>query len=379
LRRFLIFSLAPIFYNIGIIVGALVLVSPFGPMGLAWGVVLGAFLHLLVQTLGVVSAGYRWMPVHRWKDPDTREMVRLTGPRMLGIAVSQINFVILTIVATTLAAGSVTIFQVAYNIQFLAVGIFGVSYAIAVFPQFSQEIERHDEQGFVRTFSRTVRQVLYFMIPMSVIFLVLRAQIVRVVAGAGLFDWKSTVLAADTLAFFTFSFVVQSLAYVLSRAFFALRDTVTPLVAGIVSTLLSFIAALWFTHCFGVVGLSIAFSIAAIVNLALLWVPLRQRVGSLDEGRILRALFTMSAAGLGCAVVTQALKPIMTSLIALDTFAGVLAQGLVSGGLGLCVYMAISRLFHSEEQSEILSGLRRRILRSAAPSEPIMPDASAAN
>lgn len=378
LKRFLLFSLAPIFYNVGIIFGAVYLTGPLGSIGLAWGVVLGAFLHLLVQLYGVLSAGYRWAPLLDWKDADTKEMIRLTGPRMLGIAVNQINFVILTIIATTLAVGSVTVFQVAYNIQFFAIGIFGVSYAIAVFPQFVEEVERNDLKALVGTFSHAVRQVLFFMVPMMVVFLILRAQIVRVVAGAGQFDWAATILAADTLAFFTFSFVAQSLIFILSRAFFAFRDTMTPLVAGVVSAILSLIAALWFSQEFGVVGLAMAFSISAIVNLALLWVPLRLRTGTLDEARIVRSLFTISTAGLACAVVTQFLKPVIVSVIALDTFLGVLAQGLIAGGAGLCVYVLISYGLRSEELSEVAGGLKRRILRKAAPEETVAPESTTA-
>ncbi len=378
LKRFLLFSLAPIFYNLGIIIGGLYLTDPLGPIGLAWGVVLGAFLHLLVQLYGVLSAGYRWTPLLNWMDADTREMLRLTGPRMLGIAVSQINFVILTIIATTLAVGSVTVFQVAYNIQFFAIGIFGVSYAIAVFPQFVEEVDRNDLRALVATFSHTVRQVLFFMVPMMVVFLILRAQIVRVVAGAGQFDWAATILAADTLAFFTLSFVAQALIFILSRAFFAFRDTMTPLVAGVVSAILSLIAALWFSQEFGVVGLAMAFTISAIVNLALLWVPLRLRTGTLDEAHIVRSLFTISTAALACAVVTQFLKPVIVSVIALDTFLGVLTQGLIAGGAGLCVYVLISYGLRSEELSEVAGGLRRRILRKAAPGETVAPESTTA-
>ena len=378
LKRFLLFSLAPIFYNVGIITGALFLAKPFGPIGLAWGVVLGAFLHLVVQLLGVISAGFRWSPRFDWKDADTHEMVRLTGPRMMGVAVSQVNFVILTIIATTLAVGSVTIFQVAYNIQFFAIGIFGVSYAIAVFPQFVLEAENGDTRALVATFSHAVRQVLFFMVPMMVVFLILRAQIVRVVAGAGQFDWNATILAADTLAFFTLSFVAQALTFILSRAFFAYRDTMTPLVAGLVSALLSLIAALWFSQHFGVVGLAMAFSIAAIVNLLLLWMPLRQRTGTLDEARIVRSLFTISTAGLACAVVTQFLKPVIVSVIALDTFLGVLTQGFIAGGAGLFVYLLVSYGFRSEELSDVVSGLKRRILRKSAPEETVTPESTTA-
>lgn len=371
-RRFLLFSLAPILYNVGIIVGALAFVPRLGPIGLAWGVVFGAFLHMLSQLYGTLHAGYRWRPTFDVRDADTREMVRLTGPRMIGMAVSQVNFVILTVIATTLAVGSVTVFQVAYNIQFFAVGIIGVSYAIAVFPQFVDEVGQKDMRAFTATFSHAVRQVLFFIIPLTAVFLILRAQIVRVVAGAGQFDWTATVHTADTLAFFTLSFAAQALTFILSRAFFAFRDTMTPLVAGLASTLLSFIAALWFSQHFGVTGLAMAYSLAALVNLALLWVPLRQRAGSLDEAHILSSLYVMTTAGIACAVMTQFLKPIVVQVISLNTFFGVLVQGLVAGGAGLITYAVVCHVLRSDELRDVSAGVKRRILRRSAPEETVV-------
>ncbi len=376
MRRFLLFSLAPILYNVGIIVGALALVPWLGPIGLAWGVVLGAALHFLVQLYGVLHAGYRYRPVFETRDRDVRDLAALTGPRMLGIAVGQIDFVILTVLATTLAAGSVTVFQVAYNIQYFVVGIVGVSFAIAAFPTLSEAAEQKDNERFIRSFEQAVRQSLFFSIPLMVVFLVLRAQIVRVVAGAGAFDWHATILAADTLAFFTLSFVPQCLAFILARAFFALRDSMTPLAMGVVSTVLSLVSGLYFSRAFGVTGMAVAFTIGAFADAALLWVSLRQRLGTLHEYAILRSLYVMAAAALGCAVTIQALKPLIVRVIPLDTFLGVLTQGLVAGGSGLVVYAAISHLLKSRELTDVIAGVRRRVLRKAQPEEVIVQEGS---
>lgn len=371
MKRFLLFSLAPILYNVGIIVGALVFVKWLGPIGLAWGVVLGAGLHFLVQLYGVLQAGYRYQPVFEHADKDVRELAALTGPRMLGIAVGHIDFVVLTILASTLAAGSVTVFQVAYNIQYFVAGIIGVSFAIAAFPTLSEAAERQDHEQFVNTLEHAVRQALFFSIPLMIVFLVLRAQIVRVVAGAGAFDWHATVLAADTLAFFTLSFAPQCLTFILARAFFALRDSVTPLTMGVVSTVLSLVSGLYFSHTLGVMGMAIAFTIGAFADVLLLWVSLRQRLGTLHEYRILRALYVMAAAGLGCAVTTQFLKPIIVRVISLDTFLGVLTQGLVAGGAGLAVYALISYGLRSEDLAQAMAGIRRRVMRKVSPEETI--------
>lgn len=379
LKRFTLYALSPILYNVGIIIGAVFFVDWLGVIGLAWGVVLGALLHLGVQTYGVLNSGYRYKFVWRLRDADTSEMIRLTGPRMLGIAINQIMFVILTIIATTLAAGSVTVFQFAYNIQYFPIGIIGVSYAIAAFPSFCEHVERRDLKRFIKTFSSTVRHILFFLIPMMMLFLILRAQIVRVVVGAGAFDWDATILTADTLAFFALTFVPQALIYVLARAFFAFHDTVTPLTAGIVATITGLMGALWFSTHFGVIGLGIAFSVASIVNIALLWVPLRQRVGSLDELHIVQSLFKMSIAGIGAALVMQFMKPIVVQIISLDTFFGVFLQGLIAGGLGLVVYFAICYFLKAEELFDVLSGLKKKFLKEYKPQEAVELNSSSSS
>jgi len=379
MKRFALYSLAPILYNVGIIIGALWFVDILGPIGLAWGVVLGAFLHFLVQLYGALGAGYAYKWSFQWKDKDTQKILRLAGPRVLGIGISQVNFLMYTIIATTLAVGSVTIFQFAYNIQFFAVGIIGISYAIAVFPTFSEYLAKKDFDSFRYIFSSTVRQVLFFMIPAMILFLIVRAQIVRVVVGAGQFDWAATIMTADTLAFFTFSFVPQALVFILARAFFALHDTVTPLTAGVTAAILGLVSAMWLSGEFGVIGLAMAYTISAIVNAALLWVPLRQKVGSLDEERILQTLFKITTAGVAGAVVMQALKPAVVGVVSLTTFWGVFSQGFVAGGAGILVYVVIAKLLGTEELEVIIAGMRKRILKKAAPEEAVHTESPTAS
>ncbi|MBI4713977.1 murein biosynthesis integral membrane protein MurJ, partial [Candidatus Uhrbacteria bacterium] len=268
-KQFFLYSLAPIFYNVGIIFGALFLTDIFGPIGLAWGVVFGAFLHVASQWLECRRSGYRYEFIIKRKTTEISEMIRMTGPRMLGIVVNQLLFFVLTIIATTFAAGSVTIFQFAYNIQFFPVGIIGVSFAIAAFPLFSEQAQQNDLNSFRASFSSTIRQTLFFLIPCMLLFLILRSQIVRVVVGAGSFDWTATILTADTLAFFALTFIPQAFVFILARAFFALHDSVTPLIAGLVGALVGIISAFLFRESFGVVGLGIAYSLSAIVNAVL--------------------------------------------------------------------------------------------------------------
>ncbi|MFH0987796.1 MAG: lipid II flippase MurJ, partial [Parcubacteria group bacterium] len=137
-KRFLMFSLAPVMYNVGIILGAIFLVKPFGLMGLAYGVILGALMHLLIQLPTAFSIGFRYHPIFNLKDNNFLRIVRMTGPRLLSLASSQINLTIITILASTLAAGSLAVFNLSNNLQSFPVGIIGVAYAVAVFPILSK-------------------------------------------------------------------------------------------------------------------------------------------------------------------------------------------------------------------------------------------------
>ncbi len=366
-KRFVVTSLAPVVNNVGIILGALFLVPLMGPVGLAWGTVLGALLHALVQLVGAASLGYAPSFVPFWRDKDVRATAFHMAPRTLGLAVNQINFLIMGVIATTLAAGSATIFNLAYTLNFFPIGVIAVSYAIAAFPTMCEHAAKKNTDGFRTVFSDTIRQVLFYIIPATVLFLLLRAQLVRVLFGAAAFDWEATILTADTLAYFALSFFAQSFVFVLARAYFAFEDTLTPLVVGTASALINAAAAWVLADGMGVVGLGLAFSLTAMFQAALLWVFLRIRVGSLHEGSILASLAKLSLAGLAAGVATQATKYAVVRIVELDTFWAVFAQAAIASVAGLVVYAAVAFVLGSREMADVARGLRRKLLRAARP------------
>jgi putative peptidoglycan lipid II flippase len=370
-KHFVLYSLAPIFYNVGIITGAVVFVPMIGLTGLAWGVVFGAFLHLLIQAIGVFTLGYSYRPTLDFKNSDARYVFKHMGPRVLGLAVNQINFVVMTMIASLLAVGSVTMLQFAYNLNFFPIGVIGVSYAIAAFPSFCEQYNKRNKTGFINMFSSTARQMLFFIVPATVIFILLRAQIVRVVLGAGQFDWDATITTADTLGFFAISFFAQAFVFILVRAYFAQSNTWTPFFVGVMSAFINIVAAWFLSKEYGVLGLGMAYSIAAFIQLVLLWLPLRRSLGGLDEARIARSFFVLGISGAACAGVVQAMKQVVVKFISLDTFFGVLSQGLIAGMLGLAVYALVAYLLKSEEMYEFLRGMKRRLFRKAKPEEAV--------
>ncbi|MEK7183523.1 MAG: murein biosynthesis integral membrane protein MurJ [Patescibacteria group bacterium] len=373
-KRFILYSFAPIVNNLGILFGAIFLVPMMGLMGLAWGAVLGALLHALIQTVGVYALGYRYsLTLDLW-DKDVRQTIKQTGPRVMGIAVGQMNFLLMTAIATGLTAGSVTVLQFAYNLNFFPIGIIGVSYAIAAFPTFCEFVKGDEATKLREAFSATVRQVMFFIIPATIISLLLRAQIVRLVFGAGDFDWTATIATADTLAMFALSFFAQCLVFVIIRVFFAYEDSWTPFAAGVIAAILNGVGGFVLAPLYGVPGLAWAFSLASMVQLAMLWVFLKGKLGSLDEKVILKSTAILSLAGLAAAAVTQSVKYTVVEYVQLDTFMNVLLQTAAAGGAGLFMYFATAFILRSPEMMAFAGGLRARFFRTAKPTETVQQE-----
>ncbi|MCX6740286.1 MAG: murein biosynthesis integral membrane protein MurJ [Candidatus Parcubacteria bacterium] len=371
-RRFLVYSFAPIFYNLGIIFGALVFVPWWGITGLAWGVVLGASLHLLVQIPSCTWLGYRYQLIFNFKDEAIRKIGRIMVPRTLTLAINQLNLVIITIIASTLVAGSLSVFNLANNLQIFPVGIFGISFAIAAFPTLAALALKEDKKEFIHSFSNTTRQILFFIIPASVLLLVLRAQIVRVVLGSGQFTWEDTVLTIDTLAMFTLSLFAQALIPLLIRGYYAFHNSLTPFILGLVSAVMNIVLSLILIKPFeflgynfdlGVSGLALAFSLASILNFALLWIGLRIKAGSLDEKNVIWSVFKISLATLAMAIVTQFMKFGIEPYFGTTTFVGIFLQGLISGLVGIAVFIVVGLALKSQEMITFVNSLKKRMFR----------------
>lgn len=367
LKNFFIYSLSPIMYNLGIIVGATILVPLFGFSGLAWGVVLGAALHLLVQLPAFLKTGFHFSFVFNLADKSLRLMSRLILPRIMALAALQINLIVITAIASTLAAGSVAIFNYANNLQFFPLGIVGISFAVAAFPTLSALAAENKKEEMIKNLSSTVRQILFFIIPLSIIFLMLRAQIVRVVLGSGAFDWEATVRTADSLAFFSLGLFAQALPALLVRAFYALEDTKTPFCIAVLTVAVNIFLSWYLTRPakagLGVEGLALAYTLAGILNTILLWIFLRWRLGSLDEERILTAVYKISIAAIVMALTIQTFKTLLAPFLDMQTFLGIFTQGSIAGLLGCAAYVVMGMLLKSYEMKIFVETIRKRLFR----------------
>lgn len=348
-KRFFVASLAPVMYNLAIIFGILFLVPIFGIKGLGFGVVLGSFLHLIIQVPSMLRAGFKWQAVLNIKDQAVRRVGALMLPRTFGLAVNQFNQLVINIIASTLVAGSVAVFNFAFNLQSFPIGIFAISLAVASFPYFSESAAKQDTKKFVLQFSITLRRVLFLIIPASVFILLLRAQIVRLVLGAGEFDWEDTVMTLETLGFFSVSLFAQALIPLLARGFYAFQETRTPVIVSLVSVAMNIVLGLYLSKIMGVAGLALAFSIASIANVILLSVLLRLKLHWLDERRIVKSLLKISAISIVTGGIIQITKHLIAPHVDMQTFIGVFIQFAAAGGIGVIIYLFLALLCRCEE------------------------------
>lgn len=351
-KRFIVYSMAPIFYNIGIIIGATFFVRFMGISGLAWGVVLGAFMHFVLQYWAVKFIGFSYQ-LRKIKeiinDANTKKVIRLMIPRSMAMGVSQINLLIVTIFASMLASGSLAVFNFANNLQSVPLGIFGISFSIAAFPRLSSLAAENDMGKFSYVFARTFKRILFFVIPSSVIIFSLRAEIVRAVLGSGKFDWDDTTATLWVLGFLSLSLFAQSTIPLLTRCFYALENTKTPFYAALVSESINILMVILLIEKFKVLGLAIAFSLATIFNMIILFVLLNKKFTDMKKRDILTPVIKIVIASFFAAIAVYLTRHILANAIQLQTLGEVIFQLLVAGGAGVSTFLIACYFLKVEE------------------------------
>ncbi len=287
-QHFLLPALAPSALWLGWIAGVVLLAPRFGIHGLAWGVVLGSVLHLGVQLPALRGRGARYHLELGLADPAVRQVGRLMGPRLVGVAVVQLNFLINVVIASTQPEGSLTAINYSFFIMLMPQVVIAQSIAIAALPTFSVQAaeERWDE---LRTsLARALRGVVFLSLPASLGLILLRAPIVALLFERGAFDAASTELVAWALLWYAAGLVGHALVEILSRAFYALQDTRTPVAVGAAAMTLNVILSFTFSALFTRVGwaphggLALANSLATALEAAVLLILMRGRLRGLN-------------------------------------------------------------------------------------------------
>lgn len=294
-QRFIIPSLAAVFYNFGIILGVVFLSKSFGIIGVAYGVVLGALLHALVQLPLVWSLGFRFKLSLNFFHSGVKEIIQLMSVRTLGLAAEQVNETVGVALASLVSVGSVTYLTFAQHLQVVPIGLFGATLAQAALPILAYERARGKIEEFKITILTTLHQILFLTLPATAILIVIRIPVVRLVFGASQFDWEATVLTGATLAFLSVGLAAQAIALLLVRGFYALKDTKTPVVVSLIVVSLNILLSVYFIVFLklDVWSIGLANSISTVTSGVLLFYSLHFKVGKFNLKAVLNPFLKM--------------------------------------------------------------------------------------
>jgi putative peptidoglycan lipid II flippase len=354
-RRFILYSMAPLFYNIGIIIGATIFAPKIGLTGLAWGVVFGAFLHFCIHVIASKHAGFKIIKpfVAPHKNKDVRRVITLMVPRMFSSASNQISLLLITFFASWLAAGSLTVFSFAINIQSVVLGLIGIPFAVAAFPVLSNKFATGDKKAFAGVLSQTLRRILYYAVPLSMIFFVLREQIVRVVFGAGHFSLEDTKLTYQVLGILCISLFAQSIIPILARGFYAMENTKTPLFIAITAQVINATIIILLIRHIEIYAIAVAFSVAAIFNAMTLFSILHKRIPYCEYKNTMRTVMQIIISTFVVVVITYFARTILSAILPLQYAWAVLVQLVVAGGIGGATYLFVTAIFGMKEYETI--------------------------
>ncbi len=391
--KFMAYGLAPILYNLGIIFGIVFLVPIFGVYGLALGVVFGALLYLLIQIPAAWCSGFRYKAIFDFKDSGLKKILKLMAPRILGTSAYQVNLTVITAIASTLTAGSIAIFNFSNNLQYVPVGLIGIPFAVSSFSILSRAWATGQKEKFLKSFSSSFCQIVFFIIPISLVMFLLRAQIVRMILGAGNFGWWETRLTAACLGVFCLGILASSLTLLLIRMFFAFQDTKTPVIISLISMGCNIAFAYLFTYLLSfqnffqnfsaglmklqipadgsgiienieVIGLPLALSASAIIQMVLLLVFLWLKIGDFQGKEIwLSAKKILISSGIMFIFVYLA-RQALSGILNMQTFFGVFIQTTIVCSVALVSYSFCAYVFKIPEFKNLKSAFLKEFSKA---------------
>lgn len=266
---FIIPALSPIVYNFFIIIGIITLSPLFGIYGVVYGAVVGAFFHFAIQIPVLKRLGFIYSRKINFRIKGVKEVFMLMVPRVLSLGLGEIESTITLFFASSLAAGSISLLNLALQFMYLPSRIFGTTIGQASLPILSKNVAENELHKFRDTVNRIIMQSLFIALPISVLILTERLSIIRILYGSREFPWSATVLTARILAFLIPGIICQALIQILVRAFYALHNTKIPFIISMISLFTNVASSFYFVNytSFGVIGLAISSSVGNLVQL----------------------------------------------------------------------------------------------------------------
>ena len=391
-RKFFIYSLSPIFYNFGIIIGVIFLYPVFDIYGLALGVVLGAFMHFGVQAFASGGSGFTPGFSRSVNFKEIKALLLTSLPRTFGLAFNNIALIFIIALASRLTAGSISIFNLSFNLQSVPLYIIGISYAVAAFPTLAKTASLGKMDEFKAHLKSAARAIIFWSLPVTFLFIVVRAQIVRVIMGSGNFSWDDTRLVAASLAIFSVSIIAQSMIALLSRSYYAKGDTRRPFAINLGCSILIIILSFAFTYLFehillfrffiesllkvsdipgtAVLMLPLAYSSGIILNFILHWFFVRKDFMG-GESFITKTFFQSLGASFFLGLTAYIGLNLLSPIFGTTTFLGVFLQGFISGMMGILAAILVLHLLKNEELKDIVQTFKTKFWRAKviAPSQ----------
>jgi putative peptidoglycan lipid II flippase len=402
LRRFLVPALAPLFYNLGIILGTVLLSKELGLLAPTIGVFIGAMSHFLIQLPLAIKLGYR-LVLSIKVDEGLKKIGKLAAPRVLELSFAQIVKSVELYLASFISTAAYAYYSLGNTIQLLPVGLFGTSIAKAALPTLSKQADETEQ--FRKSLWNSFYQIVFLVVPIATVLIVLRIPIVRLIYGTELFDWKSTVQTGMVVSAFAFGVVFQAATALLARAFYALHDTRTPVITSIFSMSIMVVLNIIFIKQlkFAVWGIAAAFSIGSAFQAIILFYLIQKK---LKEESIFKLLIPIikSASSAFVSGITMFIllkvfdrsvwikrlsflgKVEISKNIAFERFVldtrytiNLLALTIFVSIIGIAIYLGLSILLRSREVYVFFNLVRRTFIKHkvspipAKESEPVSP------
>lgn len=385
-HRFVLYAISPLIYNLGIIFGVVGLYPSFGLTGIVWGVVLGALGHLVIQLPFIVQSNLRPSFTFRVSWKDIWEVFSVSVPRALTLSLHQFVLLGFTGFASLMAIGSQSVFQFAWNLQSVPLAIIGVSYSVAAFPILASMYAKEAYHEFSKLIMNALRHILFWSLPIIGLFIVVRAQFVRVILGSGEFDWSDTRLTAAVLAIFALSLSAQAVHLLLVRALYATQNTRLPFFITLLSSALAIMGALVFHTLIeahegfrallallmrldGVPGIEVlalplGYSTALILQSVLLVLLSRHEL-FISIPVLLASLGRGLAASLMAGFCAYSTLNFYATGIETDTLATIFLQGLLASIVGGVGALITYYLLRSPELGEAYSAIHKKLFKTA--------------
>lgn len=383
-RRFFLYALSPLFYNSAIILGIVFLAPQFGLRGIMWGVVAGSIFHFAIQLPYIASL--KLLPSfsfrHSWKE--LKEVMLMSLPRTLTLSLASLELIFITFYASMMQEGSISVFNLALNLQSVPFAIIGVSYSLAAFPTLTRLFSSGDRVKFIEHVEVAARHIIFWAFPVTALFIVLRAQIVRVILGSGSFNWDDTRLTAACLSLFVVSLVAQSLELLFVRAYYAAGNTKKPLFINLIFSFITIalpflFILLWKSMpTFGyfvetlfkvqdipgaiVLALPLGFSIGTLLNMLVLWFAFKMDFkGVFNKAGV--TLFHSFSTAVIIGFVSYISLGALDRVFDVHTTVGIFFQGFTAGIIGILSGLGVLTILKNPEFKEIMAIIPRKIFR----------------